>query len=146
MAGVAQGFFEALADAALESLRQGRSSSRSMKRDQGREAVHMKFFRLGKRLDGEQFSFTQDAGRLHVFVYESLDREHELVEKRGDRPSRKAANIELERVGASAEPVYQFSAEDRRHAGRQPAIRRDCDPALFGFRRQRKLLANASIF
>src|ERR1700741_3019172 len=105
MAGVAQGFFEALADAALESLRQGRSSSRSMKRDQGREAVHMKFFRLGKRLDWGQFSFAQHAGRLHVFVEESLDRERELEVNRGDRPFRQAANIELERVGASAEPV-----------------------------------------
>src|SRR6202008_1444728 len=105
MAGVAQGFFEALADAALESLRQGRSSSRSMKRDQGREAVHMKFFRLRKRLEGEQVSFSQDSGRLPAFVYESPDGEHELGVKRGDRPFRQAANIELERVGASAEPV-----------------------------------------
>ena len=78
----------------------------------------MKVLGLSQGLDGHQFSPAQNACRFHVFVDESLHREHQLVVKRRHGFFRQAANVELQRIGPSAQPADQLSTENGSHAGR----------------------------
>src|SRR5690348_10193148 len=103
VAGVAKSFFEALSDAALKSFRQRGGSPGGVKRNQGSEAVHAEFFRLGEWCDGRELAFAQDAGWLGVLVNQSLDRKNELVMKGRDRALGQAANIEFQGVGAATQ-------------------------------------------
>ena len=145
VAGIAQRLLETLAHSSFKCLRQGRRSTRSMERDQRRESRNVKILGLGQRIDRGQLAFAQDACRFHIFVDQPLHREHELIVKRRRRLFRQTANIKPQRVGAAAQPPDQFSAQNRGHSRRQPAIRRNRDSTLLGFFRKRQFLPHDGV-
>ena len=53
-----------------------------MKGHQRSEPRPCEIFRLGERIDGDQFALAQNAGRLDVFVDEPFDGKDELIVKR----------------------------------------------------------------
>ena len=145
MSRITQRLFEALANMSLESFRQSGCTAGSMERFQLSKAFHRERLRLGQRFDRHHFSVAQNLGRFAVFVDQTFDRENKLIVERRPRRLRQPAYINLQCVSLAADASQQLAAQNRRHAGRQPAIWRDRHPCGCCLVFQREFLLHHSV-
>src|SRR5262249_666938 len=116
MAGIAQGFFEALAHSASKGFRHSGSATGSVKGNHWGEAVHEKVFRFGQRLNYLDLAVAQDFCRFHILIDQTFDAEHKLIVKRRLGFFWKAADIKLERIRFTAHPTDEFAGQNRSHS------------------------------